>query len=82
MFTYTISKNNTVFTGFHGKEIKIVKGKEAQKLIGRIQQADTAKEVQLELANHGKLRAWEQKKQVDRIRAQLLKSKVVVPFFN
>lgn len=50
VFTYRFSKNNTVFIGFHGKEIKTVKGKEAEKLISRIQQAETDKEVQLALA--------------------------------
>ena len=50
VFTYRVSKNNSVFIGFKGKEIKIVKGKEADKLISRIQQAETDKDVQLALA--------------------------------
>ncbi|MGI2328555.1 hypothetical protein [Planococcus sp. YIM B11945] len=50
VFTYRIGKNNNVFIAFHGKEIKIVKGKEADKLLTRIQQAETAKDVQLALA--------------------------------
>lgn len=50
IFSYRISKNNSVFIGFNGKEIKIVKGKEAEKLITKIQQAETDKEVQLALA--------------------------------
>ena len=50
VFTYRASKNNTVFIGFKGKQIKIVKGKEAEKLITKIQLAETDKEVQLALA--------------------------------
>ncbi|UJF27132.1 hypothetical protein [Planococcus sp. 107-1] len=49
-FTYTISKNQTVFISYEGKQIKIAKGKEAEKLIGKIQQAETDKDVQLVLA--------------------------------
>lgn len=50
VFTYRLSKNNTVFISYKGKEIKIVKGKEAEKLVGRIEAANTDKEVQLALA--------------------------------
>lgn len=49
-FTYSISKNQTVFISYEGKQIKISKGKEAEKLIGRIQQAETDKNLQLVLA--------------------------------
>ncbi|GKW46518.1 hypothetical protein [Planococcus sp. NCCP-2050] len=49
-FTYSISKNQTVFISYEGKQIKIAKGKEAEKLIGKIQQAETDKDVQLVLA--------------------------------
>lgn len=33
VFSYRVSKNNSVFIDFKGKEIKIVKGKEAERLI-------------------------------------------------
>ncbi|CEG24302.1 hypothetical protein BN1080_03324 [Planococcus massiliensis] len=49
-FTYSISKNQTVFISYEGKQIKIAKGKEAEKLIGKVQQAETDKDVQLVLA--------------------------------
>ncbi|MCJ1909733.1 hypothetical protein [Planococcus ruber] len=49
-FTYRISKSQAVFISYRGKEIKTVKGKEAEKLIARIQQAETDKDVQLILA--------------------------------
>lgn len=49
-FTYKISKNLTVFISFKGREIKSVKGKEAEKLVGRLQQAETTKDIQLVLA--------------------------------
>lgn len=50
VFTYRISKNNSVFISYKGKEIKIVKGKEAEKLMGRIESAETHREIQLALA--------------------------------
>lgn len=50
VFTYRICKNNSVFIEFKGKDIKIVKGKEAEKLISRILQSETDKDVQLALA--------------------------------
>lgn len=49
-FTYSISKKQTVFISCEGKQIKVAKGKEAEKLIGKIQQAETDKDVQLVLA--------------------------------
>ncbi|MBZ5200683.1 hypothetical protein HU147_05595 [Planomicrobium chinense] len=49
-FTYKISKSQMVFISYKGKEIKSVKGKEAEKLIGRLQQAETSKDLQLVLA--------------------------------
>ncbi|MDN7228793.1 hypothetical protein QWY22_01065 [Planococcus liqunii] len=49
-FTYRISKNLTVFISYRGKEIKSVKGKEAEKLISRLQQAETPIDLQLVLA--------------------------------
>lgn len=50
VFSYRVSKSNTVFIDYGGKGIKIVKGKEAERLIARIQQAETDKDVQLALA--------------------------------
>lgn len=50
VFNYRISKNQTVFITYKGKEIKIVKGKDAGKLIAQIQQAKNEKEIQLALA--------------------------------
>ena len=49
-FAYKISKNQMVLISYKGKEIKSVKGKEAEKLIGRLQQAETSKDLQLVLA--------------------------------
>lgn len=50
VFSYRVSKNNSVFINFNGKEIKIVKGKEAERLLSKIQDAETDKEIQLALA--------------------------------
>lgn len=50
VFNYRISKNQTVFITYEGKEVKAVKGKAAGKLIAQIQQAESDKEIQLALA--------------------------------
>ncbi len=50
LFSYRVSKSNTVFIDYACKVIKSVKGKEAERLISRIQQAETDKDVQLALA--------------------------------
>lgn len=50
VFSYQVSKNNSVFINYKGKEIKIVKGKEAERMLSRIQAAETDKEIQLTLA--------------------------------
>ncbi|MCZ8542007.1 hypothetical protein MKY29_13810 [Psychrobacillus sp. FSL K6-2365] len=49
-FSYKISKDNTVFIEFHGKRVKILKGKEVEKFLKRIELAGNDKEVQLILA--------------------------------
>jgi hypothetical protein len=71
VFSYRISKNNSVFIGFNGKEIKSVKGKEAEKLITKIQHAETDKEVQLALESPGTLNV-EMKKIINNKKVQLL----------
>jgi hypothetical protein len=50
VFTYRVTKDNIVFIDFHGKQVKTLKGKEAEKIIKRIEQAPTDQEVQLILA--------------------------------
>jgi hypothetical protein len=50
VFTYRVTKDNIVFIDFHGKQVKTLKGKEAEKIIKRIEQAPTDHEVQLILA--------------------------------
>ena len=50
VFTYRVTKNNMVFINYHGKEVTTLKGKEAEKIIKRIEQAATEHEVQLILA--------------------------------
>lgn len=49
-FTCRVSKNQTIFIAYEGKEIKIIKGKEAEKWIRKIQQAETDQAIQLVLA--------------------------------
>lgn len=50
VFTYRITKNNMVFIEYHGKQVTTLKGKEAEKIIKRIEQAATDHDVQLILA--------------------------------
>jgi hypothetical protein len=50
-FAYQITKKGTVVIYYGGKQIKIVKGREAERLIARIKEAeDSITEVQLLLA--------------------------------
>ncbi|SFA69905.1 MULTISPECIES: hypothetical protein [unclassified Bacillus (in: firmicutes)] len=50
-FTYQITKKGTVMISYEGKQIKIVKDKEAERLIARITEVEDEKtEVQLLLA--------------------------------
>ncbi|MFJ8063269.1 hypothetical protein ACIQYS_01365 [Psychrobacillus sp. NPDC096426] len=49
-FSYQITKDNSVFIEFHGKRVKILKGKEAEKFLERIEDAEDEKEEQLILA--------------------------------
>ncbi|OOE12427.1 hypothetical protein [Fictibacillus arsenicus] len=50
VFTYKITKNNIVFIDYNGIHITTLKGREAEKIIKRIEQAVTDHEVQLILA--------------------------------
>lgn len=50
VFTYKITKNNLVFIDYNGKHVTTLKGKEAEKIIKKIEQAATDHEVQLILA--------------------------------
>lgn len=49
-FSYRITKDDTVFIEFHGKRVKTLKGKEAEKFLERIEEAENEKEEQLILA--------------------------------
>jgi hypothetical protein len=50
VFTYRITKNNIVFIDYNGKHVTTLKGKEAEKIIKRIEQAASDHDVQLILA--------------------------------
>jgi hypothetical protein len=49
-FSYRVNKDNTVFIDYHGKQVKILKGKEAERLLRRISSAQNDKSIQLLLA--------------------------------
>lgn len=49
-FTYREMKNGMVFIDYKGKQVKILKGKEADKFIKRVKMAGSEKEKQLVMA--------------------------------
>jgi hypothetical protein len=49
-FSYQVTKNNTVFIFFNGIQIKLLKGKDAEKILEKINSAEDEKAVQLILA--------------------------------
>ncbi len=49
VFTYRINKDKKVFIAWHGKQVTVLKGKEAQKFMSRIANLDH-KEAQLVMA--------------------------------
>jgi len=49
-FSYKVTKNNTVLIDYFGKQVKLVNGKDAEKLLARINAAEDEKAVQLILA--------------------------------
>ena len=49
VFTYRINKEKKVFIAWHGKQVTVLKGKEAQKFMSRIANLDH-KEAQLVMA--------------------------------
>lgn len=50
VFTYRVTKNNMVFIDYHGRQVTTLKGKEAEKILNKINQASSDHEVQLILA--------------------------------
>ncbi|MGE8205503.1 hypothetical protein ACQKP0_13155 [Heyndrickxia sp. NPDC080065] len=49
-FSYLVTKNNVVLIKYLGIQVKMLKGKEAEKILKRINAANNEKEVQLILA--------------------------------
>jgi hypothetical protein len=49
-FRYVVTKTNTVFIDYEGKQIKVLKGKEAEKFLKRVNAAGSDKELQLIMA--------------------------------
>ncbi|MGG1631180.1 hypothetical protein [Rossellomorea sp. NRS-1567] len=49
-FQYRINKDQTVFIDYEGKQVKILKGKEAEKFIKNVNAAENDKAVQLIMA--------------------------------
>lgn len=50
VFTYRVTKNNTVFIDWCGKPVTTLKGKEAERILSKLNSAPNEKEVQLILA--------------------------------
>jgi hypothetical protein len=49
-FNYRVTKDNTVFLDYNGRQVKILKGTEAEKFLKRIRVADNTTEAQLIMA--------------------------------
>ncbi|MFT4414343.1 hypothetical protein ACLM5H_10840 [Fredinandcohnia humi] len=49
-FRYRVTKDNTIFLDYYGKQVKILKGKEAEKFISKMNTAENEKEEQLIMA--------------------------------
>lgn len=49
-FTFRVNKDNRVFIDYYGKQIKILKGKEAERFLERINSAESSKDTQLIMA--------------------------------
>jgi hypothetical protein len=49
-FSYRVSKSNIVFLDYFGKEVKIIKGKEAETFLKKISSAKDEKTAQLLMA--------------------------------
>ncbi|WP_308635726.1 hypothetical protein [Paenibacillus silvisoli] len=50
VFSYQLTKNNTVLIDWFGKQVKMLKGKEAQKFLEKMAQAESHKDQQLVMA--------------------------------
>lgn len=49
-FRFRLNKNNTVFLDYNGKQVKILKGKEAEKFLKKMNDAEDEKSRQLIMA--------------------------------
>lgn len=49
-FSFRVNKNSTVFLDFNGKQVKILKGKESEKFLKRMSEAEDEKSRQLIMA--------------------------------
>ncbi|MBG9447509.1 hypothetical protein ABE67_17875 [Cytobacillus firmus] len=49
-FSFRVNKNSTVFLDFNGKQVKILKGKEAEKFLKRMSDAEDENSRQLIMA--------------------------------
>lgn len=49
-FNFRVTKDNTVFLDYYGRQVKILKGKEAEKFLKRMKVAENSTEAQLIMA--------------------------------
>jgi hypothetical protein len=49
-FSFQVNKDNTVFLNYEGKQVKMIKGKNAEKFLNNINFAENEKERQLIMA--------------------------------
>ncbi|WP_394184743.1 hypothetical protein [Metabacillus halosaccharovorans] len=49
-FSYRVNKDKTIFLEYYGRQVKILKGKEADKFLRKVNEAENEKDVQLVMA--------------------------------
>lgn len=49
-FSFQVTKNNTVFLNYEGKQLKILKGKDAESFLRKVNSVESEKERQLLMA--------------------------------
>ncbi|MBU7592392.1 hypothetical protein [Metabacillus halosaccharovorans] len=49
-FSYRVNKDKTIFLEYYGRQVKILRGKEAEKFLRKMNEAENEKDVQLLMA--------------------------------
>ncbi|WP_026561860.1 hypothetical protein AB3Z07_11680 [Metabacillus halosaccharovorans] len=49
-FSYRVHKDKTIFLEYYGRQVKILRGKEAEKFLRKVTEAENEKDIQLVMA--------------------------------